>query len=967
MEKYILIFVLLGFVSNKIPEYVEMKSGEKINFTLENANSSFYAYLTWEEDYEEINYKDLYNDIHYIKLNKELDFTYIFSDELPDETSFNKEDYFDYIDLDQEKFKLESYLGLRKNEKNYTLYFEFFIREENIKYFDKKKEFSIEKVIYIPIFKKFDLNFELKPDQVVIFSQHFDAFDYSIQDEELFLVFFSNTNNSFIYERGIFNETRKNSSNHYLYNYYYFYDAFAEFYIYDVLFIIYNSDNYIKNISFSYKIQGFYAGFYNSLDIKYLSNSDNYSIYNNVLALYYIYSNDSSFISSIDIYAEKFIFDDNIEDIKSLDDLKNIKHYTPLSNGIIFSPKNFYIILVKAHNFYLKIKEINFTEKKILDEFNFNYYKLSKNYSLFLKTKNENESIIIKLVSDNNGTVKINDKNYFFNKNDILILEIEKDFNITALDDDLIFAIKLKIPDEFIDNVNVGKNYLLRNNTNYKFIVYELNNQDYSAIKLDKNKDIKYSFDFGLRNIYDMEKRFNDTNLLYLDLSFCNKYKKNASCFLFIYFENINEDNITLTTTNFKPLDFITNEFMPIQGLYLNFYYEQNNENFFAFPCTQNTTEIKNFYAYTNSANMEIKGKNSPFQHSFHYLEIGDYKYPYYLNEFNTYGGLTYITYYRNNDSDFYSYIEDVSRMNAEEYFKYIMSTIVFGPINSTHLRYVVPEFFSNSPEINYYWVITNSENDNLIRPKCKFLNDYYFNNIKERDEFQIYHFSKSDLLNETKNNSIVYYIDLPLPKEINLYRKNLYRLMGITGPKYKYIKMYEPVNYSICYMTCKTCNHNGSSVENQNCTSCMDSNLLVEDSGNCVEKCPLGYYQKEDSCKLCNENCLTCSNEKENDNNNCLTCDRNSTYKYLLNAENFGKNCVEKCPDGTKLDEDNYQCIKDNGITGYIYIIIGVSSFVLVLVIGLFIYILLRRRCIKNNIEKEKISDEIEFEKLIE
>ena len=193
------------------------------------------------------------------------------------------------------------------------------------------------------------------------------------------------------------------------------------------------------------------------------------------MALYYIYSNDSSFISSIDIYAEKFIFDDNIEDIKSLDDLKNIKHYTPLSNGIIFSPKNFYIILVKARHFYLKIKEINFTEEKVLDEFSFNYYKLSKNYSLFLKTKNENESIIIKLVSDNNGTVKINDKNYFFNKNDILILDIEKDFNITALDDDLIFAIKLKIPDEFIDNVNVGKNYLLRNNTNYKFIVYELN------------------------------------------------------------------------------------------------------------------------------------------------------------------------------------------------------------------------------------------------------------------------------------------------------------------------------------------------------------------------------------------------------------------------------------------------------------------------------------------------------------
>ena len=52
MIRKILIFFLFNIISNKVPEFVEIKKDKKISFNLEDINSTFYAYLTWEEDYE---------------------------------------------------------------------------------------------------------------------------------------------------------------------------------------------------------------------------------------------------------------------------------------------------------------------------------------------------------------------------------------------------------------------------------------------------------------------------------------------------------------------------------------------------------------------------------------------------------------------------------------------------------------------------------------------------------------------------------------------------------------------------------------------------------------------------------------------------------------------------------------------------------------------------------------------------
>ena len=125
---------------------------------------------------------------------------------------------------------------------------------------------------------------------------------------------------------------------------------------------------------------------------------------------------------------------------------------------------------------------------------------------------------------------------------------------------------------------------------------------------------------------------------------------------------------------------------------------------------------------------------------------------------------------------------------------------------------------------------------------------------------------------------------------------------MGITGPKYKYIKIYNYINYVLCYDTCSSCNIGGNE-ENQNCTSCKDSKFLLESNGN----------------------------------------------------------SVDKCPEDTKLDEKINKSVKENKSSNkYIYIIVGISSLIIILLIIFIIYIKIRRKIREKKPEKEKIIKEM-------
>ena len=108
------------------------------------------------------------------------------------------------------------------------------------------------------------------------------------------------------------------------------------------------------------------------------------------------------------------------------------------------------------------------------------------------------------------------------------------------------------------------------------------------------------------------------------------------------------------------------------------------------------------------------------------------------------------------------------------------------------------------------------------------------------------------------------------------------------------------------CFNRCKKCDSHSENMYNQHCISCLDNYVYLD--GNCLEECPEGYYLEENEkiCQKCNEHCGTCIIKGNEQNENCLSCNGTSKYKYLVNATGFGNNCVNACPSGTKLSANN-------------------------------------------------------------
>ena len=112
----------------------------------------------------------------------------------------------------------------------------------------------------------------------------------------------------------------------------------------------------------------------------------------------------------------------------------------------------------------------------------------------------------------------------------------------------------------------------------------------------------------------------------------------------------------------------------------------------------------------------------------------------------------------------------------------------------------------------------------------------------------------------------------------------------------------------SRCHNNCESCSSPSINDTEQNCLSCNNNLFLYEN--NCVEECKDGLYTNEQNkiCEKCNEHCKTCDEGGEPNDEHCSSCDINSTYKYLVNATGFPKNCVIECPNGTI--ENNEICV---------------------------------------------------------
>ena len=196
------------------------------------------------------------------------------------------------------------------------------------------------------------------------------------------------------------------------------------------------------------------------------------------------------------------------------------------------------------------------------------------------------------------------------------------------------------------------------------------------------------------------------------------------------------------------------------------------------------------------------------------------------------------------------------------------------------------------------------------------------------------------------------------------------------------------------CNDLCQTCSEYSEDNENQKCFSCKNDNHVLY-NGNCINKCPDNFYEKNKKCEECDKSCLscsinsnnctscedgkylnetnhncqncsehckTCSKGEENDNENCNSCDQNSNFTYLIKAEGYPSNCVEKCPENITTLEDAKECIIQTGRNennNLLYVFIIITAILLLIIIICFF----KNYCCKSKNSDERLIREINTE----
>ena len=144
------------------------------------------------------------------------------------------------------------------------------------------------------------------------------------------------------------------------------------------------------------------------------------------------------------------------------------------------------------------------------------------------------------------------------------------------------------------------------------------------------------------------------------------------------------------------------------------------------------------------------------------------------------------------------------------------------------------------------------------------------------------------------------------------------------------------------CYKTCEVCTSNSKNENDQMCTKCKEGFYL--DGNNCLSNCKDGYYKDYMNriCSSCHENCKKCSNGPIDSNENCDSC---KSDLYLINVENYDRNCTATCPNETFINTKKKQCLgenteeeeeEDNNLLLWIYIII-IGFCLLIIIICIF------------------------------
>ena len=201
--------------------------------------------------------------------------------------------------------------------------------------------------------------------------------------------------------------------------------------------------------------------------------------------------------------------------------------------------------------------------------------------------------------------------------------------------------------------------------------------------------------------------------------------------------------------------------------------------------------------------------------------------------------------------------------------------------------------------------------------------------------------------------------------------------------------------NYCIaCNKNCKECFASSPNDDEQNCLSCQNITKVLY-KNNCIDECPDefyedenkeckacsnlcktydkicnnctscfdGYYLKENSfeCLKCNEHCETCDRGEEGNNEQCSSCNISSEYKYLIDAEGFGRNCVKECPSKTILKENKCIILEDDEAKDNLLIIIIPSVIAGLIIIIIIIIIIIYHQYKNRRTESQEMEDNVD------
>ena len=755
--------------------------------------------------------------------------------------------------------------------------FAFYIKDEYLDSFNTEDTFRVEKIyssFYIEQ-KTYDFNF--KPDELRLFK--FNITEKNYYENELI---YTNAPFSALYSFDGFSYQQINSN-------FFLYGNLPEktSSLISTFFIVYNSINFEKEIKLEFIKQNPKKIQYGVLNLtvgntnEYYFNDDSYIyVHINEPGLFYIKPNVRLF---------KRLYEGDFEKIQKLEDLKNLSNYRTIPDGNFYSSKNYFILFVEStfYSYLLNITKIDIEEKgSEVNELTFTYFKITKGNTLYFTSKNKKSPYIIKLLSKDKGTVSINNKNYFFEEQKLEVIQLKEDenFEINAIDGNFTFAIKAKISEQMIQYEEVGKTFKLKTESNYKFIVYEIdytNNYSLFKVGITGKSKTSYSYDFGLLDIDEIEKKvFSDSSSFNLDLS--NYYLNNNTdkkFYFVIYFENITETtNISIESLYYLPLPLERNKYIQINGAYYKYNYQESNTFYTFISCP-----VISLASYKDNIGTGSYNENKQFS------EIFTNELPNYLiNTFNNRG---------------YAISHNAKEFNEDYYFNSnCYSDLSVIGLNDTHFRLYFSNLFSNSSEIEYNLYISDMNNILKFEPICDFYEYFYLykNFSKEDKTIEFYSFSLKDMTIIEKNITLCgdNYIDLPYPTKFNILTTNKDFLFKVVGyvPKLNDIKIYDSLY------------------------SCLS---------------------------ICHSTCETCSEKTENGESDCLTCDKNSQYKYLFKSGSSPTICTSSCPENYELDDEKNKCIEENNnnIIIKVILIIGIILLIVIIIFKILRIIAKKRR----------------------